>query len=99
MENENRYIAEGIELLERRVPFYSEDVGWELPPVGGGGEVCVGREDAEVIKVVGGAAVVAVGVLELTEIVEGGYLIESELTDEENGKITSRRRRKGGRTL
>lgn len=45
--------------------------------MGGGVEVGVGREDAEVVEVVCRAAVVAVGVLELTKVVERRDLFQS----------------------
>ena len=52
--------AKGVELFEGDVPLSGEYVARELSPVGGDGEIGVGGEDAEVVEVVGGTAVVSV---------------------------------------
>ena len=61
--------AKGVELFEGDVPLSGEDVARELSPVGGDGEIGVGGENAEVVEVVCGTAVVAVRILELPEVV------------------------------
>ena len=71
--------AERVELFECDVPLASENVAGELAPVGGDGKIGVGGEDAEVVEVVGGAAVVSVRVLEFSKVVECGDLLERNL--------------------
>ena len=70
-----------VELLEGDIPLASEDVARELTPVGGDGEIGVGREDAEVVEVICSARVVSVRVLELAEVVECGDLFERDLCE------------------
>ena len=71
--------VERVELFEGNGPLAGEDVARELTPVGGDGEIGVGREDAEVVEVICGARVVSVRVLELAEVVECGDLFERDL--------------------
>ena len=71
--------TECVELFERDVPLPREDVGGELSPVRGDVQVRVGGEDAEVIEVVRGARIVPASVLELSKVIQGGYLFEGEL--------------------
>ena len=73
--------AKGVELLEGDVPLAGEDVAGELSPVCRDGEIRVGGEDAEVVEIVGSPAVVPVRVLEFAEVVEGGDLLKSDLTE------------------
>ena len=74
-------LAKRVEFLERGVPLAGEDIAGQLAPMGGDGEIGVGGEDAEVVEVVGSAAVISVRVLELAKVVEGGDLFESNLGD------------------
>ena len=71
--------AKGVELFECNIPLTGQDVTCELTPMGGDGEIGVGGEDAEVVEVVGGAAVVSVRVLKLAKVVERGDLVERDL--------------------
>lgn len=72
-------VPQGVELFEGGVPFTREDVSSEFSPVRGGRQVVVGGEDAEVVKVVGGAGVRADGVLEFSKGVESGDLLRCKL--------------------
>ena len=72
-------VAEGIELFKGDLPLAGENVRSKFAPVGGGVEICVGGEDAEMVEVICGARVVAVGILELAKVVERSYLLEGEL--------------------
>ena len=74
-------VPQGVELLEGHVPLSGEDVAGELAPVRGHGHLGVGGEDAEVVEVVGSAAIVSVRVLELAEVVECGDLFERDLCE------------------
>ena len=51
--------------------------------MGGEVQVGVGGEDPEMVEVVGGTGIVAVGILELAEVVEGRYLFEGNLDSQE----------------
>ena len=74
-------LAEGVELLECNIPLTGEDVTGKLAPVGGDGEIGVGGEDAEVVEIIGSAAVIAVRVLEFSKVVESGDMLERDLGD------------------
>lgn len=74
-------LAEERELLDGGVPGTLEDVRGELTPHGGEEEVRVGREDTEVVEVVGRAGVVSDRVLELSEAVQERDLVECDLGD------------------
>lgn len=45
-------------------------------------EVSVGAENAEVVEVVSGTAVVSICILELAEVVEGSDLFKGDLPDD-----------------
>ena len=64
----------------------AEDVGGELPPESGSVELAVRRENAEVVEIVGGRAVVARVVLELAKVVQRGDLRGGKLgtTEDQN---------------
>ena len=49
--------------------------------MGGDGKIGVGGQNAEVVEVVSGTTVVSVRVLEFAEVVEGGDLLKSDLTE------------------
>ena len=73
--------AKGVELFECNIPLTGQDVTCELTPVGGDGEIGVGGEDAEVVEIIGSAAVIAVRVLEFSKVVESGDMLERDLGD------------------
>ena len=52
-------LAKRVEFLQCGVPLAGEDIAGQLAPMGGDGEIGVGGEDAEVVEVVSGAAVIA----------------------------------------
>jgi hypothetical protein len=74
-------IAERVYLLECGRELAAENVRGELAPVGGGKEVGVGGEDAEVVEVVGGSGIVAACELELAKVVQSVDLFECELVE------------------
>ena len=85
-----------VELFKRNVPFSSKDIASEFTPVCGDCKFRVGREDTEVVEVVGSAAIVSVRVLELAEVVECGDLLKRDLQNGQNehwtrGEENSRR--------
>jgi hypothetical protein len=43
------------------------------------GEICIGRENAEVIEIVGSSAVVSVGILKLAEVIQSVDLFQCYL--------------------
>lgn len=63
--------AKRVELLKGDVPFACEDIACKLSPVCGQSKVRVGGEDTEVIEVICSSAVVTIGILELTKVVQG----------------------------
>lgn len=77
-------VAQGVEFFECDLPFSGEDVAGEFAPVGGGVEIGVSGENAEVVEIVSGAAVVPVRVLELAKVVKSGYLFKGELECEKD---------------
>ena len=72
-------VPEGVEFLECYVPFTCENVRGEFTPVGGGIEVIIRGEDAKVVEIVCGTAVVAISILELTKVVQCGDLFQCQL--------------------
>ena len=75
---------ERVALFKRNVPFSSKDIASEFTPVCGDCKFRVGREDTEVVEVVGGAAVVSVRVLEFSKVVECGDLLKRDLQNGQN---------------
>ena len=74
-------LAKRVEFLQCGVPLAGEDIAGQLAPMGGDGEIGVSGEDAEVVEVIGGTAVVSVRVLELAKVVEGCDLLERNLRE------------------
>ncbi len=71
---------EAVKLLKSNVPSCNEDIRGEFTPMSRRVQVIVGRQNAEMVQVVSGTAVVSIRILEFSKVVQCSYLLQRYLS-------------------